>query len=198
MFDLWGIQGAYPNAGIPREKKMPTIRQKVWRAMILINIVALYLDLLRFAALRRHLHQRRTIVWAEDDDAILAPAATDEATGIAKHLSVSAVQIRALELSVRAVSNRAAVRRPERFKRVLRTGQKFYFGGIEVADVEHALSVGGGCGKGDLLTVGRDDRRILLRVIEGELGRRNKIKPHRASVRRRSRREVQGCESNER
>src|SRR5262245_65465466 len=123
---------------------MATIRQKVWRAMIRITMFALHLHLLRFAALRRHLHQRHTIVGSKDDDAFFAPCAADQATGIAKHLSVRAGQIRALELSIGAVGNRTAVWRPERFQRVLRPGQNFYFGGIEVANVEHSLSVSRG------------------------------------------------------
>jgi hypothetical protein len=57
--------------------------------------------------------------------------------GVAQHLRVRARQVGALELSVGAVCYRAAVRRPERFNSIFGTRQKFYFGGIEVADVEH-------------------------------------------------------------
>src|SRR5438270_11587432 len=71
------------------------------------------------AALGQHLHECRAVVGSEDYDAVFAPTAADNSRRVAQHLCICAVEIGPLELSVGPVRNRAAVRRPERFPRIL-------------------------------------------------------------------------------
>ncbi len=134
---------------------------------------------LGFPARRRHLKQGTAVIWPEYDYALVAPCSAGHPSCVAEYLRIATRNIRFLKFPHRAERDRPAVGRPKGFYGIIGPRQELCIVRIEIANIQHAFPVGRkGC-EGHLLSVRRDNRKIILLVVKRKTLRRCKRKPNR-------------------
>src|SRR5262249_4767979 len=84
----------------------------------------------------RHLKNRTACVWCEQDDIFSAPGATSPGGSIGQNSRESAIDVCALERTIREETDRSVVRRPEGKQCPIRAGEGTFNAGVQRAQTE--------------------------------------------------------------